>query len=490
MRFITMRNFIQYTIPVFIIAAISLVFSQVEPFVNIIKAKGVPNIVIFSPPEIDDVLCNPGMGFTTHSSFNGDVPGYPESSIAYFRWYWDELEPQEGKFNWKMVDSVLAAARAHGQRLATRIMPANGRTHAPDWYRAKGAKGFEYIAESTQLAGKKDVSWMPDHADPLFAKYMGRLVKEFAKRYDGHPDIDHIDIGSYGHWGEWHLSFVKEKEEYPFEIKKMIIDWYLEGFKKTPMVILEDAEEGLIYATSHGTGWRADCMGDYGPPNNWNLMTRYLQLPRIYPSVGEAWKTRPVAFESCGTMDTWLKAGRDIEFIYNACLELHTSVLNNKSAPVPPQWWPATEKFLKRMGYRLVVRSIRHEKWLEPGDILHIEMQFDNIGVAPPYRAYKAIFEIRQAGQRRQGITLASKETDWNVLKWLPGRHLESTTLIIPENATPGHYNLYLALFDPYDYKPAVKLAVSGRDDQNWYSWSSLEIIKEGTLEEVLTKTK
>ena len=464
--------------------------AQVQPFMKIITAKGVPNVVIVTPITSDEVLVNPGMGFTTQSSVDGAVPGYPPSTIAYYRWYWDELEPQEGQFNWPMVDSVLALAHAHGQRLATRIMPANGRPRIPDWYRKTGAKGFEYVAESAQLAGETTASWMPDHQDPLYAKYMGRLVKEFAKRYDGHPDIDHIDIGSYGHWGEWHLSFIKEREEYPFAIKKMIIDWYLEGFKKTPLVICEDAEEGLIYATQHGTGWRADCMGDYGPPNNWNLMTRYLELPHLYPSVGDAWKTRPIAFESCSTMATWLAAGRDIEFIYSACLELHTSILNNKSSPIPPEWWPATEKFLKRMGYRLVVRSLRHEKWLEPGGSLKIEMEVDNVGVAPPYRAYKPAFEIRKAGGRDRKEVLVRRETDWSVLTCLPGRHQFSTTLALPANAETGRYLVYFALLDPYTLVPAIKLAVDGRDAQGWYSWSALSIVGKDKLEETLTKAQ
>jgi len=468
----------------------SIAFAQVQPFMKIITAKGVPNVVLVTPTESDEVLVNPGMGFTTQSSVNGTVPGYPPSTVAYYRWYWDELEPQDGQFNWPMVDSILALAHAQGQRLATRIMPANGRPRVPDWYRKTGAKGFEYVSESAQLDGKTITSWMPDHEDPLYAKYMGRLVKEFARRYDGHPDIDHVDIGSYGHWGEWHLSFIREREEYPFAIKKMIIDWYLEGFKKTPLVICEDAEEGLIYATQHGTGWRADCMGDYGPPNNWNLMTRYLQLPQLHPSVGDAWKARPIVFESCSTMETWLAAGRDIEYIYNACLELHTSILNNKSSPIPPEWWPATERFLKRVGYRLVVRSLRHEKWLEPGGSLKIEMELDNAGVAPPYRAYKPAFEIRKAGERDGKAVLVRGETDWNVLTCLPGRHQFSTTLTLPANAQTGRYLLYFALLDPYTSAPAIKLAVAGRDAQGWYSWSAVNIVGKGKLEETLTKTQ
>lgn len=462
--------------------------AQVEPFVEIITAKGVPNLTVVTPTESDDLLTNPGMGFTTHSAVDGEVPGYPKSTIAYYRWYWDELEPEEGKFNWAMVDSVLALAKAHGQRLATRIMPANGRPRIPGWYRKTGARGWDFVAESTQNAGKTDPSWMPDHEDPLFAKYMGRLVKEFAKRYDGHPDIDHIDIGSYGHWGEWHLSFVKEKRDYKFDLKKMIIDWYLEGFKKTPMVIPEDAEAGLIYATENGTGWRADCIGDYGPPNNWNLMTRYLQLPRIYPSVGEAWKKSPVAFESCGTMETWLAAGRDIEFIYSVCLELHTSILNNKSSAIPPEWWPATERFLKQMGYRFVVRSLRHEKWLEPGSTLNLEMTLDNIGVAPPYRAYIPVFEIRQAGARSSRSVVAQVETTWMVRQWLPGRHVQATQVMLPDDLKPGRYLVCFSLIDPYSKEPAIKLAVDGGDAQGWYSWTSFAVVEKGTLLQRLTQ--
>jgi len=472
-----MKSGMKYSFAIFFLPFVFFFAAQVDPFVNIIKGDGQPNVVLYAPQEIDEVLVNPGMGFTTHQSFNGDVPGYPESGIAYFRWYWEELEPQEGKFNWKMVDSVITGAREHGQRLATRIMPANGREGVPEWYKKMGAKGYEYVAESTQHAGKTTPSWMPDHADPLYIKYMGRLVKEFAKRYDGHPDIDHIDIGSYGHWGEWHLSFVKEKQSYPFELKKTIIDWYLDNFKKTPLVICEDAEDGLEYATQNGSGWRADCMGDYGPPNNWNLMTRYLKLPEMYLSVGEAWKTGPVAFETCGTMESWFQADRDIEFIYSVCLELHTSVLNNKSTLIPPEWWPATEKFLKRMGYRMVPRLIRHEKWLNPGDTLHFEMELDNIGVAPPYRSYIPVIEIRSS-RREQKSILVSQKMSWDVTKWLPGRRREKSELIIPAEANPGRYLVYFALLDPFSLKPVIRLAVEGGDAQRWYSWSRLSVVK------------
>src|SRR4030042_6104472 len=77
---------------------------------------------IVEPEVTDEVLVNPGMGFETFHSFNGDgqnmwAENYPECSIAYFRFYWDKLEPQEGRYNFELIDSLLEKAQERGQDL-------------------------------------------------------------------------------------------------------------------------------------------------------------------------------------------------------------------------------------------------------------------------------------------------------------------------------------------------------------------------------------
>ena len=87
------------------------------------------NVVVVRPKEIHDVLVNPGMGITTFQRFNGQAtnpplkwsevgpvakipqaptkPDFPETSVAYCRWYWDAIEPEPGKFRWEIVDLTL-----------------------------------------------------------------------------------------------------------------------------------------------------------------------------------------------------------------------------------------------------------------------------------------------------------------------------------------------------------------------------------------------
>ena len=80
-------------------------------------------IVKVRPTEIDDVLNNPGIGFTTFQRFNGDklnkkgwtegMPidyqefygnlenkNHPDTSIAYIRIYCKYIEPEKVKYNW------------------------------------------------------------------------------------------------------------------------------------------------------------------------------------------------------------------------------------------------------------------------------------------------------------------------------------------------------------------------------------------------------
>ena len=70
--------------------------------------------VVVEPTEIDDVLTNPGIGFTTFQRFDGDpLQGgegsehYPKSTVAYIRPYWRDIEPEEGKYRWDVLDNLL-----------------------------------------------------------------------------------------------------------------------------------------------------------------------------------------------------------------------------------------------------------------------------------------------------------------------------------------------------------------------------------------------
>ncbi len=177
------------------------------------------DIVTVRPTQIDDVLINPGIGFMTFQRFNGDAlnegkkwtegypivyqpfhgslknTGYPDTSLAYFRIYWKFLEPEQGKYRWELIDTALQTAHDRKQTLLLRIAPygTDKETDVPDWYRA--ALGDE--------TGKLPVAkWRTNPEDSRYAERFGGFIREAGRRYDGHPDLDSVDLSIVGAWGE------------------------------------------------------------------------------------------------------------------------------------------------------------------------------------------------------------------------------------------------------------------------------------------------
>jgi hypothetical protein len=99
------------------------------------------------PEETDELFANPGMGWQTFHTFadeDKNLGGLPSAS-AYFRFYWRQVEPEEGKIDFARFDALLARARKAGQKLAFRLK--------------KGEKASVFVTE-TSIKG-----WLPGRSE-------------------------------------------------------------------------------------------------------------------------------------------------------------------------------------------------------------------------------------------------------------------------------------------------------------------------------------
>jgi len=304
--------------------------------------------VIVRPIETHEVLVNPGMGIQTFQRYNGDTPNpgvawseegptsplaapaikpdFPQSSVAYDRWFWETLEPEQGKVRWEIIDLALAEARRHGQRLMIRMAPYDEGHPLPKWYRELGAR------RSNSDASKDGKIWQPDFSDPLYLKAWGALVTEAGRRYDGHPDLDSVDISAGGYWGEgWAGGDAPE-----LSLQFKWIDVYLKAFRKTPLLTNFDYPEALQYGTSHGTGWRFDCLGNMNKP--WSEMLEQYPEEIAETGIGDVWRKAPVSMETCDVPESWFRDGFNVHYILSEALRWHVSTINVKSSAIPKPW--------------------------------------------------------------------------------------------------------------------------------------------------------
>ena len=445
----------------------------------------IPDPAVVRPAEIHDVLVNPGMGITTFQRFNGQAlnagldwseegptlklpllstkPDFPDTSISYCRWFWDTIEPQPGKFRWDIIDLALSEARAHHQTLAIRLMPYDPKHPLPAWYQASGAR------RANKLDDHDGKIWQPDFSDPLYLKYWGELVVAAGERYDGHPDLDSVDISSVGYWGEGWSPYMPT-----FSVQKVLIDIWLKAFKHTPLLMNFDEQEALSYGTQKGAGWRLDCLGDMRLTSD-NRDFR-AEMLTVYPQqvvragIQDVWQRSPVSLETCWVPGYWLKQSWDVNYILDQALRWHVTSVNIKSSAIPPQWENQFNEFQKKMGYRFILRRIEYPRAVKSGQMMPVHMWWLNAGVAPVYQEYGLALQLRSTE------TTSILRVPVDVRKWLPGDAVFDGPLYIPENLKPGTYSLRVAMLDPRTEIPAIRLAIDGRQSDGWYDLGSIVI--------------
>ena len=118
---------------------------------------------------------------------------------------------------------------------------------------------------------------------------------------------------------------------------------------------------------------------------------------------------------TCGS--GWTKAGR--------CGSSSTTpwpstarYINNKSAPLPEgeNVRPELERFLRRLGYRLVLKELKHPAQFATGDKLQLAMKWQNVGSAPCYKPYRLAYRLaNDQGYEKVFVGTVT------VNQWLPG---------------------------------------------------------------------
>jgi hypothetical protein len=442
------------------------------------------NIVV-RPKEIRSVLVNPGKGVQTFQRFNGQplnqgfkwseagptsqlqmaaaAPDFPGSSIAYCRWFWSAIEPEQSRFHWNIIDTALEEARRHHQRLAIRIMPYDEGHPLPEWYRKSGAR------RANKPTDKDGSTWQPDFADPHYLKYWGELVEATGKRYDGNPDLDTVDVSSIGYWGEGWSPYMPA-----FRYQKALIDIWLKAFKRTPLLMNFDQQQALTYGTKHGSGWRLDCWGDMRTHSDDPYFPA--EMLDVYPmqivraGIQNVWERSPVSLESCWVPGYWKKEGWNLDDILAQALRWHVTSVNIKSSAIPPEWKQKFDEFQKKMGYRFVLRRLEYPQVVAPGSMAMIHMWWLNAGVAPIYRKYALAVQLYSDSGH------ATIRLPVDIRKWLPGDSVYDGAVYIPASLMPGSYRLRVAMLDPLTGRPAIRLAIEGRRPDGWYDVGSIKV--------------
>jgi len=390
----------------------------------------------------------------------------------------------KGKFRWDIVDRALKEAHDRGQTLQLRFQPYTTRVEHPE----KPAKGHRHPPKRSVNVPTwywdTGASWIkqgvysvnePDCNDPLYLKHFGDFIRAFGKRYDGHPDLESIDMAYAGFWGEAGGNTT------PATARKLA-DVYLKSFKKTQILSMLGSP-GCKHAakvtrgTNRHIGWRTDCYGDLSRADvltvpkklAWNH-TEDCYPREIALSGADAWQTAPVTMETCWNVAWWLMDGFDLDRIIHEGYCYHMSVFMPKNVFFPKAMMDKLIEFDKKIGYRFALRQLTLPLESKPGKKIELQFHIDNLGCAPIYRPYPLAIRFRQ-GKKSAIVRLKQ-----DIRRWMPGHTWFSEKITVPGALHKGEAKVDLVIVDN-DNRPKVWFAIREKTADNWHPMTSIDII-------------
>lgn len=382
---------------------------------------------------------------------NGRKQGfYPDSSIAYIRILWKEFEPEQGVYNYEIIENIIKEAREHNQTLVFRLLPhsTRARDDVPEW--------LKKLIPCPERPDGERVKDSP--TDPLFLKLFCQAVRKIGERFDSEPTFDSIDISLPGSWGEGHNLHL-----YSQEALNEIVDTYLDVFKNTQLITQVGRDELISYANKFtNVGWRGDGLGE---PNH----MKNLYPPRI-EKVSENWKKAPVSFEAYWWLGEWKRQGWDIDEIIEKTLEWHISSFNGKSLPIPYEWKDKVDYWISKMGYHFMIDYFKCPDTVCAGDRAEFELGIENCGVAPIYKNIP--LKVKLSGKENS----YEFETDVDIRAWLPGKSTEKFSVDIPENIALGEYDVEIGICN--ELVPLIYFCTDAPRNGSFYKVGRIEVIQ------------
>jgi hypothetical protein len=476
---------------------------------ELFPAQSQPLIRTVIPAEHDAPLSNPFMGFglwagpryydgrtfTLEYNTTGFGDDAPLFSWVLVDWMWSDLEPQEGKYFWNDLDTVLNFWSQRGKQIYLRVWitddpgwaGAPGNEVCPEWLWKDGAKYRTYVGEGK--APKREPDYLDPSYDRVYLPKARKFLEALATRYDK-PDSAVVLWGAmgYGQWGEWHTMW----SHYPWPDRQTkhavlarIVTMYAEVFKVRPVMIsycfdddqkqvasLEDFHyrQALDVAMSKGFElarhgfidglwlWDRLTMEKY-----WRTATLMAEGDWSYLDVKNH-GTHGTLEENIEVMAEW--HSNYAHFYMDA--DSYRRAVREDAA--------SFEKWLRSggIGYRLVPLSFSWPEEIRAGELLLVRSAWVNrnqgrLYVRHPLRLYLT--------DREGKILFSSADPAFDETSWVRGEEYPVTSIVgLPAQLDPGIYDLRIALTSEKG-NPAIRLPIEGEDAKGRYRVGTIHIL-------------
>ena len=397
---------------------------------------------------------NPLMGYVPSAWYN-EVS--EDISLLYMDITWAELEPEEGVYNWASIDeeNQISRWRKEGKHLVFRFVcdiPSDDEhMDIPEWLYEKSGKAGKWYD------GEYGKGFAPDYNNPTIISCHEQAVKALGEHFGQDGLISYVELGSLGHWGEWHVNYSEGIQRIPREAvrDKYILPW-TEAFPDA-MILMR---RPFASAEKYGFGLYNDMTGQPEATQSWlgwiNNGGEYDQTgeKNVIVPMNDFWKTAPSGGEFTSSLSMEEMLDTNLSGTVEMIREAHTTFLGPK---IPDEnYVDGYKEVLKNMGYRLWI-SMAELKNTAKGS--RLKLTWENSGVAPMYKEWPVYVYIED----ESGKLVEKSRISIKISSLLPGEKATTLTALETERLNSlleKGYRLSVGIEDPMTELPCVRFAM------------------------------
>lgn len=397
---------------------------------------------------------NPLMGYVPSAWYN-EVS--EDISLLYMDITWAELEPEEGVYNWASIDeeNQISRWRKEGKHLVFRFVcdiPSDEEhMDIPEWLYEKSGKAGKWYD------GEYGKGFAPDYNSPTIISCHKKAVRAIGEHFGQDGLISYVELGSLGHWGEWHVNYSEGIQRIPREAvrDKYILPW-TEAFPDA-MILMR---RPFAAAEKYGFGLYNDMTGQPEATQSWlgwiNNGGEYDQTgeKNVIVPMKDFWKTAPSGGEFTSSLSMEEMLDTNLSGTVEMIREAHTTFLGPK---IPDEnYVDGYKEVLKNMGYRLWI-SMAELKNTAKGS--RLKLTWENSGVAPMYKEWPVYVYIED----ESGKLVEKSRISIKISSLLPGEKATTLTALETERLNSlleKGYRLSVGIEDPMTELPCVRFAM------------------------------
>ncbi len=342
----------------------------------------------------DIVLHNPYCGFAPMADDENEVG---DNTLVYVEVTWKEWEPEKGVYDTASLRQKYHLDRwqAEGKKIVLRFvcdLPGEeAHRDIPDWLYDVTKDGTDY----TSTYGK---GYSPDYTNEVLITEHAKAIQALGNYFDQEERTAYVELGSLGHWGEWHVDTTAGIAKFPSEATAArYVEPYLQAFTAAKLMM----RRPFSFVSQYGMGLYNDMTGDEDDTNEWldwiaNGGTYEEPVsPYTLTAVHALWDTAPIGGEFTSGISMHEILNTQLSRTLHLLDQSHMTFVGPK---IPTKQEMAedpigTKQVLAKIGYRYGVSKMEVSRNPLTGRI-KAEVTIQNFGTAPLYADWPVMLDV------------------------------------------------------------------------------------------------